>query len=59
MLAATDLNVYTDANGNYIDADYNLGSVKVTTTATGATGTIEKIVTVSNTDDTYDGAGLA
>jgi nitrite reductase/ring-hydroxylating ferredoxin subunit len=53
---ATDLNVYTDASGNYIDADYNLGSVKVTTTATGAT---EKTVTVSNTDDTYDGAGLA
>jgi hypothetical protein len=49
------LNVYTDANGNYIDADYNLGSIKVTTTASGFTG--EKNVTVSNTKDQYDGAG--
>lgn len=51
-----NLNVYTDATGNYIDADYNLGSVKVTTTATGASGTVEKTVTVSNTDDSYNDA---
>jgi hypothetical protein len=61
--SATKLNVYTDANGNYIDADYNLGSIKVTTigggvdadlTTTGDNTT--KTVTVNNTDDTYDGA---
>lgn len=48
------LNVYTDSKGNYIDADYNLGSIKVTTTANGA----EKTVTVSNTDDSYDAADV-
>jgi len=47
------LNVYTDAKGNYIDADYNLGSIKVTTN----NGSTDKIVTVSNTNDKYDGAG--
>ncbi|MFW2501163.1 N-acetylmuramoyl-L-alanine amidase family protein [Clostridium diolis] len=46
-------NVYTDTNGAYIDADYNLGKVKVTTTADGA----KKEVTVENTNDTYDAAG--
>ncbi|AVK48653.1 cell wall-binding protein [Clostridium sp. MF28] len=51
----TKLNVYTDAQGNYIDADYNLGSIKVTTTA--ASGTTNKTATISNTDDTYDAAG--
>ncbi|AVK48697.1 cell wall-binding protein [Clostridium sp. MF28] len=54
-LTATNnkFNVYTDTNGAYIDADYNLGKVKVTTTADGAT----KEVTVENTNDTYDAAG--
>ncbi|MDG5852736.1 N-acetylmuramoyl-L-alanine amidase family protein [Clostridium beijerinckii] len=46
-------NIYTDTNGAYIDADYNLGKVKVTTTADGA----KKEVTVENTNDTYDAAG--
>ncbi|HEX9025060.1 MAG TPA: N-acetylmuramoyl-L-alanine amidase family protein, partial [Clostridium sp.] len=50
---AGTLNVYTDAKGNYIDADYNLGSIKVTTN----NGSTEKNVTVSNTNDKYDGAG--
>ncbi|WP_459479387.1 N-acetylmuramoyl-L-alanine amidase family protein [Clostridium saccharoperbutylacetonicum] len=54
--SAARLNVYTDANGNYIDADYNLGSIKVTTTASGAA---DKTVTVSNTHDKYNGAGTA
>ncbi len=45
------LNVFTDTDGNYIDADYNLGKVKVTTT-----GDATKTVTVENTDDTYDTA---
>ncbi len=54
---AATLNVYTDANGNYIDADYNLGSIKVTTTGTAASGaTTSKIVNVTNTNDTYDSA---
>ena len=37
-------NVYTDAKGNYIDADYNLGKIKVTDT-TGDS------VTIKNTED--------
>ncbi|AWK49995.1 cell wall-binding protein [Clostridium beijerinckii] len=51
------LNVYTDGKGSYIDADYNLGSIKVTTTST-AIGVSPKTVTVTNTDDKFDGAGL-
>ncbi|NRT78933.1 N-acetylmuramoyl-L-alanine amidase family protein [Clostridium beijerinckii] len=47
----TKLNVYTDAQGNYIDADYNLGSLKVTTVASSSTS---KTIIVANTDDTYD-----
>lgn len=42
---ATGYTVYTDAKGNYIDADYNLGKIKVE--ATGVA------VTVENTKDTY------
>ncbi|WP_252224075.1 N-acetylmuramoyl-L-alanine amidase family protein [Clostridium sp. ZBS2] len=41
------LNVYTDAKGNYIDADYNLGKIRVTPT-TGSS------VNVENTDKEYD-----
>ncbi|MFT8352367.1 N-acetylmuramoyl-L-alanine amidase family protein [Clostridium saccharoperbutylacetonicum] len=52
---ATSLNVYTDANGNYIDADYNLGSIKVITN----NGSTDKLVTVTNTNDKYDGAGTS
>ncbi|NOW87131.1 hypothetical protein B0H39_005012 [Clostridium beijerinckii] len=47
------LNVFTDTKGNYIDADYNLGKVKVTTTA----GSVVKSVDVKNTNDKYDAAG--
>jgi hypothetical protein len=48
------LNVFTDGAGNYIDADYNLGKIKVTTTAGSAS---TKAVYIENTDDTYDTAG--
>lgn len=39
--------IYTDYQGNYVDADYNIGSIKVTTT-TGSS------VTIKNTGNTYD-----
>jgi hypothetical protein len=48
---ATSFKVYTDTDGNYIDADYSLGKIKVTTTATAST---YETVTIDNTDDTYD-----
>ena len=54
---AGTLNVYTDGTGSYIDADYNLGSIKVTTTVAGASGsTVSKIVNIENTNDKYDSA---
>ena len=43
--------VYTDAKGNYIDADYNLGKIKVTDT-TGDS------VTIKNTEDEEKLSGL-
>ncbi|MDR5588489.1 N-acetylmuramoyl-L-alanine amidase family protein, partial [Clostridium aquiflavi] len=43
-------NVYTDAKGNYIDADYNVGKVKVAVT----TGTSVETVTLNNTKDAED-----
>ncbi|NFO55411.1 N-acetylmuramoyl-L-alanine amidase family protein [Clostridium botulinum] len=45
------LNVYTDAKGNYIDADYNLGKIKVRV-SNGTT--TSSSVTIENTDDKYD-----
>lgn len=47
------LNVYTDSKGNYIDADYNIGSIKVTTN----NGSTDKATTITNTNDKYDAAG--
>ncbi len=47
------LNVFTDGSGNYIDADYNLGKIKVTTTCAGVS---DKTVYIDNTDDTFDAA---
>lgn len=41
--------VFVDYAGKYVDADYNLGSVKITTTPGGSTS-----VTLKNTDDTYE-----
>jgi len=41
--------VYGDYTGKYVDADYNLGSVKITTTPGGSTN-----VTLKNTGDTYE-----
>ncbi|WP_061302002.1 N-acetylmuramoyl-L-alanine amidase family protein [Clostridium botulinum] len=48
----TSLNVYTDAKGNYIDADYNLGKIKVKVSKDKTTSSS---VTVDNTDDKFDG----
>lgn len=39
--------IYTDSQGNYVDADYNLGKIQVCLTTTGSS------VTIKNTDDTY------
>ncbi|WP_061343023.1 N-acetylmuramoyl-L-alanine amidase family protein [Clostridium botulinum] len=47
---ASDLTIYTDIKGNYIDADYNLGKVRVT-----ANG---KSVSIDNTDEEFDVAGI-
>ncbi len=47
-------NVYTDTKGNYIDADYNLGKVKVTTTSSSAS---PKTEIIENTDNNYDVSG--
>ncbi|NFN94084.1 N-acetylmuramoyl-L-alanine amidase family protein [Clostridium botulinum] len=41
------LNVYADSKGNYIDADYNIGKIKVKPTTGSA-------VTVDNTSDEFD-----
>jgi len=38
--------IYADKDGNYVDADYNLGNIKIYTT-TGSS------VTIKNTEDTY------
>lgn len=46
-----DISVYTDKNGNYIDADYNVGKVKVTTK--------NKIITLKNTDDIEKGTNVS
>ncbi|NRT78872.1 N-acetylmuramoyl-L-alanine amidase family protein [Clostridium beijerinckii] len=55
---AHEFNIYTDTDGNYIDADYNLGKVKVKTTASAADDkTITKEDTIENTNDKYDAAG--
>ncbi len=42
----SDSMVYSDLDGNYVDADYNLGNLKVSTTSAS--------VTIQNTHDTYD-----
>ncbi|NOW82125.1 hypothetical protein B0H39_000006 [Clostridium beijerinckii] len=41
-------NIYTDSEGNYIDADYNLGKIKVATTSSN-------IITLTNTIDKKEG----
>lgn len=40
--------IYTDSEGNYIDADYNLGKIKVVTTSSNA-------ITLTNTEDKKEG----
>ncbi|HEX9027446.1 MAG TPA: N-acetylmuramoyl-L-alanine amidase family protein [Clostridium sp.] len=44
-----DYTVYTDSKGNYIDADYNLGKIKVITTSAS------NIITLTNTEDKKEG----
>lgn len=44
-----DYTVYTDSKGNYIDADYNLGKIKVITTSASNT------ITLTNTEDKREG----
>ena len=46
-------NVYTDMKGNYIDADYNLGKIKVSTTDS-ALDVENSSVNIENTNDVYD-----
>lgn len=46
LVAGGAYNVFTDKDGNYIDADYNLGKIKVETTSHSAT--------IENTTDTED-----
>ncbi|AVK51089.1 hypothetical protein AXY43_25420 [Clostridium sp. MF28] len=41
-------NIYTDSEGNYIDADYNLGKIKIATTSSN-------IITLTNTIDKKEG----
>ena len=41
--------IYTDKDGNYIDADYSVGKIKVGTTA----GAVDTSVTIENTVDKY------
>ncbi|AGF54835.1 hypothetical protein B0P06_001087 [Clostridium saccharoperbutylacetonicum] len=49
--------IFTDAKGNYIDADYNIGKIKVSTTSAGIVGvnqvTTSAAVTIENTKDGY------
>lgn len=40
--------VYTDSKGNFIDADYNLGKIKVVTTSSN-------VITLTNTEDEKEG----
>jgi len=47
----TSYTVYTDGKGNYIDADYSLGKIKVETTDSAAT---TKSATIENTKDAED-----
>ena len=46
----TGYNVYTDAKGGYIDADYNIGKIKVGVTSDAGT----KVVDTITVDDTKD-----
>lgn len=55
---ADKFNVFTDITGNYIDADYNIGKIRVTTTSAGFGFGAEETVTVTNTNDTYDTAAF-
>lgn len=47
LIGNTTSEIYADPDGNYIDADYNLGNIRVYTTTSSS-------VTVKNTNDTYE-----
>ena len=48
-LSKTYSTIYSDAQGNYVDADYNLGNLRVCTSTTSAGAS----VTLNNTEDSY------
>ena len=48
-LSKTYSTIYDDAQGNYVDADYNLGKLRVCTSTTSAGAS----VTLNNTEDSY------
>ncbi|WP_252224135.1 N-acetylmuramoyl-L-alanine amidase family protein [Clostridium sp. ZBS2] len=45
-----NLEVYTDAKGNYIDADYNLGKIKIQVSTSAGVNIKDKSIYVENTD---------
>ncbi|MBN1069058.1 N-acetylmuramoyl-L-alanine amidase family protein [Clostridium botulinum] len=49
--ASDKFNIFTDAKGNYIDADHNVGSIKVKVKE--GTKTTSSAVTIENTDKEY------
>ena len=52
--------IYTDAEGNYIDANYNLGKIRVLTTSDAANAkTTSKYATIENSEDSEDAANGA
>ncbi|NME83761.1 N-acetylmuramoyl-L-alanine amidase family protein, partial [Clostridium sp. SM-530-WT-3G] len=47
-----DTTIYSDVNGNYIDADYNLGSIKVVTSSSASN---TAVCTINNSEDSENG----
>ena len=47
--------IYSDVDGNYIDADYNLGSIKVVTSSTSAATPVSAACTIKNSEDSEEG----
>jgi hypothetical protein len=51
--AISKTTILTDMKGNFIDADYNLGKIKVAATLAGASSTTSASVTIENSKDDY------
>lgn len=51
--AVSSSTIFTDMKGNFIDADYKLGKIKIETTLAGASSTTSASVTIENTKDDY------